>query len=129
MCEPFRVLIVDDEEELLSTLVERLEFRGIDAVGVLNGTQALAEIGQREFDIVVLDVKLKGEDGVNLMKKIEKVRPNLPTILLTGHMSPGANKKGLQAGAADYVLKPTNLEDLIRKMKEAIANHRKGENQ
>jgi DNA-binding NtrC family response regulator len=127
MYEPFRVLIVDDEEDLLSTLVERLEFRGIETVGVQTGTQALAEIAKQEFDIVVQDVKLKGEDGVEVMKRIKQVRPNLPVILLTGHMSQETSREGLQAGAIDYVLKPINLEDLIVKMQEAIATHRRSE--
>ena len=127
MNETIRVLIVDDEVDLLSTLVERLEFRGIEAVGVQSGTQALAQIAEKEFDVVVEDVKLKGEDGVEVMKRILQVRPGLPVILLTGHMSPETSQEGYQAGASDYVLKPINLEDLIVKMQEAIAKNRKGE--
>lgn len=128
MSESFRALIVDDEEDLLSTLVERLEFRGIETVGVQTGAQALAEIAKQDFDVVVQDVKLKGEDGVEVMKHIKQVRPDLPVILLTGHMSPESNREGLQAGAVDYVLKPIQLEDLIVKMKEAIATNSSGEN-
>ncbi len=127
MSESFRVLIVDDEDDLLSTLVERLEFRGIETAGVQTGAQALAELEKREFDVVVQDVKLKGEDGVEVMKQIKQVRPNLPVILLTGHMSPESNREGLQAGATEYVLKPIDLEDLIGKMREAIASRRRSE--
>jgi DNA-binding NtrC family response regulator len=127
MHESFRVLIVDDEVDLLSTLVERLEFRGIEAVGVQSGAQALAQIAKQEFDVVVEDVKLKGEDGVEVMKRIMQMRPDLPVILLTGHMSPETSVEGYQAGASDYVLKPINLEDLIVKMQEAIAKRRQGE--
>jgi DNA-binding response OmpR family regulator len=127
MHEPFRVLIVDDEDDLLSTLVERLEFRGIQTVGVQTGTQTLEEIAKQDFDIVVLDVKLKGEDGVEVMKNIKHTHPDLPVILLTGHMSQESSREGLDAGAIDYVLKPINLEDLIVKMQEAIATSRRGE--
>jgi DNA-binding NtrC family response regulator len=127
MDESFRVLIVDDEDDLLSTLVERLEFRGIRTVGVQTGEQALAKIRKQDFDIVVQDVKLKGEDGVEVMKNIKQIRPNLPVILLTGHMSQESSREGLEAGAIDYVLKPINLEDLIVKMQEAIATSSQGE--
>jgi DNA-binding NtrC family response regulator len=127
MDESFRVLIVDDEDDLLSTLVERLEFRGIRTVGVQTGEQALAKIAKQDFDVVVQDVKLKGEDGVEVMKNIKQIRPNLPVILLTGHMSQESSREGLEAGAIDYVLKPINLEDLIVKMQEAIATSRRGE--
>ncbi len=127
MPESFRVLIVDDEIDLLTTLVERLEFRGIEAVGVQTGTEALAEIAKKDFDVVVQDVKLKGENGVEITKRIVQARPELPVILLTGHMSPETSQQGYQAGAIDYVIKPIDLEDLIVKMREAIAKRRKGE--
>ncbi len=128
MREHFRVLIVDDEDDLLSTLVERLEFRGIETVGVQTGEQALAKIREQEFGVVVQDVKLKGEDGIEVMKLIKKLRPELPVILLTGHMSPESSRDGIQAGATDYLLKPINLEDLIVKMEDAITANRRGEN-
>ncbi len=128
MREHFRVLIVDDEDDLLSTIVERLEFRGIETVGVQTGEQALAKIREQEFGVVVQDVKLKGEDGIEVMKLIKKLRPELPVILLTGHMSPESSREGIQAGATDYLLKPINLEDLIVKMQDAVAANRRSEN-
>jgi DNA-binding NtrC family response regulator len=127
MPELIRILIVDDEDDLLSTLVERLEFRGFVAVGVHTGKQALAKIGAQDFDVVVQDVKLKGEDGIEVMKQIKQARPNLPVILLTGHLSSESSREGIQAGATDYLLKPINLEDLIVKMQQAVASsHRNG---
>ena len=121
MPEQLRVLIVDDEEELLSTLLERLEIRGVETVGVMTGQDALNEVEQTEFDVVVLDVKLKGEDGVDVMKRIQGIRPELPVILLTGHLSQDTNREGREAGAFDYLLKPTDLDVLIAKMQEAAA--------
>jgi DNA-binding NtrC family response regulator len=128
MGEHFRVLIVDDEDDLLSTLVERLEFRGIETVGVRTGKQALAKIMAQEFDVVIQDVKLKGEDGIEVMKLIKQARPKLPVILLTGHLSHESSREGIQAGANDYLLKPINLEDLIVKMQDAVAKNRRSEN-
>lgn len=119
--EQMRVLLVDDEEELVSTLVERLEIRGHSAIGVLTGQEAIARVQEEAFDIAVLDVKMPGEDGVEIMKRIKHIRPGLPIILLTGHMSEEANDRGMQAGADDYIIKPVDIEDLVAKMRKAVA--------
>lgn len=124
-----RVLIVDDEEELVSALVERLEIRDIDAVGVHCGAEALAAVERQDFDVVVLDVRLPGEDGVDVMKRIKQRRADLPVILLTGHMSREASDEGLKAGAIDYIIKPIQIDDLITKMREAVAAFGKSQNQ
>jgi len=116
-----KVLIVDDENELVSTLVERMELRGLHAVGVTTGHEAVGLVERESFDVVVLDVKMPGEDGVEIMKRIKKIRSDLPVILLTGHMSIEASEEGLKAGAIDYVIKPINIDDLIEKMKKAIS--------
>ena len=116
-----RVLIVDDEEDLVSTLVERLDIRDIDAVGVGTGREALDQVRTNTPDVVVLDVKLTGEDGVEIMKQIKQIHEELPVILLTGHMSKELSDEGLKAGAIDYIIKPIDIEALIEKMKEAVA--------
>ena len=116
-----RILIVDDEEELVTTLVERMELRGLEAVGVTTGHEAVGLVEREPFDVVVLDVKMPGEDGVEIMKRIKKIRSDLPVILLTGHMSMEASEEGLKAGAIDYIIKPIQIDDLIEKMKEAIS--------
>lgn len=121
MAESMKVLIVDDEEDLIVTLVERLEIRGFEAVAVQTGKAALEQIQNNPFDVVVLDIKLKGEDGVEVMKRIKQIKSNLPVILLTGHMSKETNEEGLKAGAIDYIIKPINIDDLIVKLQEAVA--------
>jgi len=119
--EKMRVLLVDDEEELVTTLVERLEIRGHTAVGVLTGQEAIARVKDQVFDVAVLDLKMPGEDGVEIMKLLKRICPGLPIILLTGHMSEGASERGIQAGADDYIIKPVNIEDLVVKMRHAVA--------
>jgi len=121
MDKALKVLIVDDEVDLSGTLVERLEIRSFDAVAVQTGKQALQQVQDNEFDVIVLDIKLKGEDGVDVMKQIKQIKQNLPVILLTGHMSKEANEEGLKAGAIDYIIKPIDIEDLIIKLREAVA--------
>jgi len=120
-----KVLIVDDEVSLVSTIVERLEIRNVEAVGVHSGDEALAKIAKTSFDIIILDVRLKGESGVEIMKKIKMINSEIPVILLTGHMSPETSEEGLKAGAIDCIIKPIDLDKLIVKMKEAIALYRK----
>ncbi len=121
MKKSLKVLIVDDEVDLSATLVERLDIRGFDAIAVETGEQAMKQIRDSIFDVVVLDIKLKGEDGLDVMKQIKQVHKSLPVILLTGHMSKEANEEGLKAGAIDYIIKPIDIEDLIAKLKEAVA--------
>jgi len=120
MGKSLRILIVDDEADLITTLVERLELRGHAATAVQTGKEAIEQIRERNFDVVVLDIKLKGEDGVDVMKQIKQFNTNLPVILLTGHMSKEANEEGLKAGAIDYIIKPIAIDDLIAKLHEAV---------
>lgn len=114
-----RVLLVDDEEELVSTLTERLTLRGIEADGVMTGADALNTIRNGEFDVVVLDVKMPGMDGLKVMKEIKTIRPNTQVILLTGRGSETESEIGIKEGAFDYLVKPVNIEELIKKMRDA----------
>jgi DNA-binding response OmpR family regulator len=115
-----RVLIVDDEEELVSTLTERLALRDIEADGVITGADALKRIQEKEYDVVVLDVKMPGLDGLEVMKKIGTIRPKVQVILLTGRGSEKESRIGIEEGAFDYLVKPIDIEDLIKKMREAV---------
>jgi two-component system OmpR family response regulator len=113
------ILLVDDETDLTTTLVERLSIRGFLATAVQTGDEALAAIRGNSFDVVVLDIKLKGEDGLDVMKKIKQIDRQLPVILLTGHMSKEASDEGFEAGAIDYVIKPIDIEEFIIKLRKA----------
>ncbi len=118
----FRVLLVDDEEELVTALVERLSYRDINAEFALNGTEALQKLHKANFDIVVLDLKLPGMDGIRVLKNIKMDHPELPVLLITGHGSPGDGSTEIPEGAHDYLPKPIDIELLIKKMQEAIAH-------
>ncbi len=108
-----RVLFVDDEEELVSTVVERLDLRGIDATGAMSGQEALTRIEEQPFDVVVLDVRMPGLGGFDVIKRIKQSHPDLEVILLSGHGDKEAAETGLGLGAFDYVQKPVDLTDLI----------------
>ena len=117
--DALRVLIVDDEEELVSALVERLRLRGFDARGVTTGAAALAYLETTACDVVVLDVKMPGLGGLEVIKRIKRERPELEVVLLTGHGSTVSVEEGMEAGAFEYLMKPVKIDDLARILRSA----------
>ena len=119
--DSFRVLVVDDEQDFLETLVNRLNKRSIDATGVLSGEKALEEVRKRLFDVIILDIKMPGGmDGIEALREIKKIQPLAEVLLLTGHASVETSIEGMKLGAFDYLLKPIKLEDLMVKLAEAF---------
>jgi len=116
----FRVLLIDDEEELVSALVERLSYRDIDAEFALTGPDGIEKMRQSRFDVVVLDLKLPGMDGTEVLSRIKGEYPEVPVLMITGHGSVADGQEEKPALAFDFLSKPINLEDLIDKMQEAI---------
>lgn len=121
--ENLKILLVDDEEEFVTTLAERLELRGLQARVALNGEAALKMIEADTPQIVILDVMMPGIGGFEVLRRIKAQHPQLPVILLTGRGSEKEGVKGMQLGAFDYLMKPLNIEELIKKMQEAIESH------
>lgn len=119
--DTFRVLVVDDEEDFLETLVNRLNRRKIDTTGAPSGETALELIKNKFFDVVILDIKMPGGmDGIETLREIKKIRPLTEVILLTGHGSMETSIEGLRQGAFDYLLKPIKLEELLMKLAQAF---------
>ncbi len=117
--EKYRVLIVDDEEDFVETIVKRLIDRGLDAIGVTSGREALELMDGKEFDVAVLDVKMPGMDGIETLREMKKKNPSMEVIMLTGHGSVESGIQGLQLGAYNYVMKPVPLNDLLKQMNQA----------
>ncbi len=117
--EEFSVLLVDDEEDFLRTIIKRLSKRGIKAQGASRGEQALAMLAEEPRDVVVLDVKMPGMDGIEVLKRIKEQWPTTEVIMLTGHASIDAAMEGMGCGAFDYLMKPADLEDLLYKLEDA----------
>lgn len=111
-----KVLLVDDEEELVSTLAERLDLRGIESDWATNGEEGLALALANNYDWIVLDMKMPGLGGLATMQTIRHRRPETRFIIVTGHSSTQDRESGLQAGATHYLLKPVEVEDLIALM-------------
>ncbi|MGE4297781.1 MAG: response regulator [Desulfovibrionaceae bacterium] len=116
-----QVLLVDDETDFVTTLAERLRLRGIGAQTVSSGEDALSELAGGVFDVMVLDVKMPGMDGLDLLRLVRKKHPDLPVILLSGHGSTRDGMEGMRLGASDYLVKPVDIEELMDRMSEAVA--------
>jgi len=117
----FRALIVDDEQEFLETLVNRLGKRSIDTTGVRSGEEAIEVIKKKLFDVVILDIKMPGGmDGIEALREIKQIQPLAEVILLTGHASVETSIEGMKLGAFDYLIKPVKLEELLNKMAAAF---------
>jgi DNA-binding response OmpR family regulator len=115
-----KILLVDDEQEFTGTLSERLSLRGYEVQTADNGEEALQALENGLPDVAVLDLKMPGQGGIELLKRIKSMHPGLPVLLLTGYGSTQEGIKGMQLGAADYLLKPLNIETFILKLKEAV---------
>jgi len=117
--EKFKVLVVDDEEDFLETIVKRLQDRDLEVAGVESGEAALKLADSQDFDVVVLDVRMPGLDGIETLKELKKKKPLTEVIMLTGHASVESGIQGMQLGAFDYVMKPVPLDELLDKMRQA----------
>lgn len=119
MTHDLRILVIDDEEELVSAVVERMKLRNIEAYGAFTAAEALKHLQEKRINVAVLDVKMPGMDGLELLKKIKKMHPAVQVILLTGRGSEKESEIGIAEGAFDYLIKPVDIEKLIDRMKEA----------
>ena len=115
-----KVLLVDDEKEFVTTLAERLELRGFQAQVATDGEAALEMIEADPPQIVILDVMMPGIGGLEVLKQIKNQGLLLPVILLTGRGSTKEGITGMQLGAEDYLMKPVDIEELIKKMYKAF---------
>jgi DNA-binding response OmpR family regulator len=111
--EKLRVLFVDDEVELVSAVVERLQLRGIDTQGANSGGEALALAGEHPFDVVVLDVRMQGLGGFEVLRRLKLITPRPAVVLLSGHGSTDDVEEGLRLGAFQYLQKPVDIEHLV----------------
>ena len=115
----FRILIVDDEDDFREAVIKRLRARKLEVEGAASGPQALEMLDGQDFDVIVLDVKMPGMDGIETLREIKLKKPLVEVIMLTGHASVESGIQGMQLGAFDYVMKPVALDDLLDKLRQA----------
>jgi DNA-binding NtrC family response regulator len=114
-----RLLIVDDEERFLSTYKKLLEKRGISTTTCTNGSDAMRILEQRPIDVVLLDMKMPGIGGMEVLRRIRQEHPEVETIMLTGHLSMESEAEGLKSGAFDYLMKPSTISEIMGKVQAA----------
>lgn len=119
------VLLVDDEIPFVETVTKRLSKRELHIVTAFSGQEALGQLEKNSnIEIVVLDVKMPGMDGLETLAEIKRRYPLVEVIILTGHATVASAIKGMKLGAFDYLTKPCELEKLIKKIREAVRQGR-----
>lgn len=114
-----KILIVDDEVVFTSNILKLLSKRGYDAVAVNDGESAIRITDEKEFDVIILDIKMPGMDGIATLKEIKKKGIAAEVVILTGHGTVEAGIEGMQLGAFDFIMKPVAINDLIEKISQA----------
>jgi two-component system OmpR family response regulator len=114
-----KLLLVDDEADFLEPTAGRLVRRHIACTTALSGIEALEALARERFDCAVVDVKMPGMDGLELLRTIRRDYPKLPVILLTGHASVELGVQGLELGAFEYLMKPVDLDELLDTIRRA----------
>ena len=116
---PSRLLLVDDEKEFVQTLSDRLKLREFNSEIAFDGEEALKITEKEETEVMILDLKMPGIDGFEVLRKIKKNKPHIEVIILTGHGSEDDRQKCLDLGAFAYLQKPADIELLTDTMKQA----------
>ncbi len=116
-----KVLLIDDEVEFLENLSERMRLRGMNVTTASSGKEAVESIDAEGYDAIVLDLQMPGMDGIEVLRHIRKVNPNMQVILLTGHATLEKGVEAIKLGAMDFMEKPADIDVLTEKIKKAQA--------
>jgi DNA-binding response OmpR family regulator len=114
-----RVLVVDDEPDFLKLIRRRLAKRNLDVSVAAGGQEALDFLAANPVDVAILDVRMPGMNGIELLKEIRRRHRNVEVLMLTGHGSMQSGIEGISLGAYDYILKPFSIDDLLERIREA----------
>lgn len=114
-----RVLLVDDEEQFVDVLSQRLMTRDFEVLKAFSGDEAISILEKKDIDVVVLDVMMPARDGISTLTEIRRMRPLTEVIMLTGNTTVDTAINGMKLGAYDYLLKPTDTRILVEKLTQA----------
>lgn len=117
------ILLVDDESVILKSLSRDLKAEGYDVVASNSGEEAVCQLKQHHFDLLITDLIMEGMDGIQVLKEAKNIDPDLPAIILTGYGDMTSAIDALRLGAEDYLLKPCDIEELIFRVSRAIERH------
>ncbi len=119
MTAPF-IMLIDDEVPFVETIAKRLGKRNMNTISAFSGEEGIETLRKNtELDVIVLDVKMPGMDGLETLKEIKKISPLTEVIMLTGHATVESAIDGMKLGAFDYLMKPCDIEDLVSKIEAA----------
>jgi DNA-binding NtrC family response regulator len=121
------VLLVDDEKDFLDVLAKRLRKRKLNPVVANSGEEAIRAIQGSAVDVVVLDMRMPGLDGLQTLREIKRISPVVEVIMLTGHANVDTAVKGMELGAFDYLMKPVDIDELLYKVQDAFKKKAMGE--
>ncbi len=116
-----RVLLVDDEVSFLEALAERLRMRGLEVVCTKSGREALTEVETQVFDAVVLDLAMPGLDGIETLRRLRQLQPELQVMILSGRATVQSAVEATRLGATDIFEKPTEIDTLVQRIRSARA--------
>ncbi len=124
-----KLLLIDDETDFLDAMARRLKKRNFDILTATSGIDALEVLGKNgeKIEVVILDVKMPGMDGIEILAEIKRKYPLIEVVMLTGHATVSSAIDGMKQGAFDYLLKPCNMDVLVEKVNEAAAIKRRHE--
>ncbi len=130
MLEDISVMLVDDEVPFVETMTKRLVKRNLKVKSAFSGIEALDKLGEdgANTEVVVLDVKMPGMDGIETLQEIKRQYPLTEVIMLTGHATVSSAIAGMKKGAYDYLMKPCDIDDLVTKVNDAASKKREHEN-
>ena len=120
-----KVLLVDDERELLQAMSERLQMRNFSIAAVDNGEEALSYISKGEPEVMILDLRMPGIGGMEVLRRVKKNHPGVEVIILTGHGTEKDEALARELGAADFLEKPVEIDTLTRIIQEACKKRKK----
>lgn len=113
-----RILLVDDEQEFVQTLAERLQMRDMDSYAVFDGPAALEQVQSHPPQILIIDLKMPGMDGIQILKQVKQTHPGIQIIILTGHGSEQDKILCMHLGAFAYFQKPVDIDRLITAIRQ-----------
>jgi DNA-binding NtrC family response regulator len=122
-----KVLLVDDEEQFVDVLSQRLQARGFKVDTAFSGDDAIGFVNAHEVDVVILDVLMPGRDGLETLRELKRIRPLTEVIMLTGHATVETAIQGMKLAAFDYLMKPTDTVELVDKINNACKRKREQE--
>ncbi|EGB14540.1 response regulator receiver protein [Pseudodesulfovibrio mercurii] len=125
--QKIRLLLVDDETDFLNAYARRFARRNVETTLAASGQEAIDLVRDDEFDVVVMDVMMPGMSGLETLRRLKAIKPDLPVIILTGHADSRVLIEGMDMGAFDFLLKPVGTDELYFKVLDAVRTRRRGQ--